>query len=270
MWNLGENMCRILIAEDELIERMVLKKTLLKRFGDCEILEAKNGREALHIFQDRGIDVAILDIEMPGIKGIEVAERMRQERADIPIIFLTAYEKFEYAKKAVSVGALEYLLKPYSEREIITTVDVAVKRCGHKEEAHGVTDRSEDKQFISQGNVTDENINRLRVMVTMVEEYIKSNYMLDISMQDAAQAVNYSETYFCKMFKQQYGQSFTAYLTNYRIEEAKKLLLQPTVNVKCVGERVGYIDSNYFARVFRRNTGMSPSEYRNAFLKSIS
>lgn len=259
-------MCRILIAEDELIERMVLKKTLLKRFQECEILEAKNGREALHIFQNQGIDVAILDIEMPGIKGIEVAERMRQESKDTSIIFLTAYEKFEYARKAVSVGALEYLLKPYSEREIIMTVDAAVKKCGTQEKM------MQEKPELSNAkeDADNENVNRLRVMVAMVEEYIRSNYMLDISMQDAAQAVNYSETYFCKMFKQQYGQSFTAYLTNYRIEEAKKLLLQPTVNVKCVGERVGYIDSNYFARVFRRNTGMSPSEYRAAFLKSIS
>ena len=73
-----------------------------------------------------------------------------------------------------------------------------------------------------------------------------------------------------QLLKQQYGQSFTAYLTEYRIEEAKKLLLQPTVNVKTVGERVGYSDPTYFARVFRRNMGVSPTEYRNTFLKSIS
>ena len=95
--NKGEvHMCKILIAEDELIERMVLKKTLHKRFPECEILDAENGREALRIFGENQIDVAILDIEMPGIRGIEAAEQMRKEKKDVCIIFLTAYDRFEY------------------------------------------------------------------------------------------------------------------------------------------------------------------------------
>ena len=116
-------MSSILIVEDELIARMVLKKTLMKKFQGCEIIEAENGRDALNIFYSRDIDVAILDIQMPGIKGIEVAERMRRERKDICIISLTAYDKFEYARKAVSVRAMGYLLKPYSERELVEVVD---------------------------------------------------------------------------------------------------------------------------------------------------
>lgn len=265
-------MCRILIVEDELIERMVLKKTLMKRFKDCEVAEAANGREAIHVFHGQHIDIAILDIEMPGIKGIEVAELMRKESKDICIIFLTAYDKFEYAKKAVSVRAMEYLLKPYSERELVSVVDEAMHTTsditvGKNQEM--AADKMDEKVSEEESATVDESTNRLRIMVGMIEEYIRSNYMYDISMQDAAQAVNYSEPYFCKMFKLQYGQSFTSYLTDYRIEKAKKMLMQPTVNVKVVGERVGYIDSNYFARVFRRVTGVSPSEYRNSFLKSL-
>ena len=83
-----------------------------------------------------------------------------------------------------------------------------------------------------------------------------------ISMQDAAKAMNYSEAYFCKLFKQCFSCNFTAYLAEYRMEEAKKLLARPTVNIKDIGKAVGYGDSNYFTKVFRRYTGMSPSEYR--------
>ena len=81
-------------------------------------------------------------------------------------------------------------------------------------------------------------------------------------MQDAAKAMNYSEAYFCKLFKQCFSCNFTAYLAEYRMEEAKKLLARPTVNIKDIGKAVGYGDSNYFTKVFRRYTGMSPSEYR--------
>ena len=88
-------------------------------------------------------------------------------------------------------------------------------------------------------------------------------------MREAARAVNYSEPYFCKMFKIQYGQNFTSYLSEYRINEARKLLCQPNVNVKDVGARVGYPDSNYFTKVFRRLTGMNPSEYRQQMLQKL-
>ena len=282
-------MKRILIAEDEFIERMVLKKILEKKFGDqCEVLEAENGTQALEIFRSTDIHIVILDIEMPGIKGVQAAEIMRREKQGFCIIFLTAYDKFEYAKKAIAVRAMDYLLKPYSERELISVVDEAIHLTEKYEKVH--TGREEESVAeveetdlslmgdYNQALLTEEGIDdgtgeippsRLNVLVAMVEEYVKKNFMHEISMQDAARAVNYSDAYFSKMFKQQFGLNFTAYLTEYRIEEAKKMLCQPTISVKDIGVRVGYPDSNYFARVFRRMNGVSPSEYRMGCLKEL-
>lgn len=93
-------------------------------------------------------------------------------------------------------------------------------------------------------------------------QYIQKHYVEDISMQDAAEAMNYSNAYFCKLFKQGFHMSFTTYLTEYRIEKAKGLLVDITVNVKDISDRVGYKDSNYFAKVFKRVVGVTPSEYR--------
>ena len=99
-------------------------------------------------------------------------------------------------------------------------------------------------------------------LTDLIYQYIKDNYMYDISMQEVARTMNYSEAYFCKLFKQYFGKNFTTYLTEYRIETAKKMLKTPTVNIKEIGKAVGYADSNYFAKVFKRVTGESPSEYR--------
>ena len=66
------------------------------------------------------------------------------------------------------------------------------------------------------------------------------NYMKEISMQDAARAMNYSDAYFCKLFKQCFDQNFTTYLTNFRVNEAKKLLRNHELNVKEISARVGY------------------------------
>lgn len=252
----------ILIAEDELIERMMLKKTLTKRFGDCcEIYAAANGKEALELFRRETVQIVILDIEMPGTKGIDVAEIIRRESESCCIIFLTAYDKFEYARRAITLRAMEYLLKPYSERELLSVVEEALRRAG-KTAGALPEEKAVQMQESVEEEVPGEEQNRLSVMVSMVEEYLRENYWKDISMQDAARAVHYSDAYFCKMFKQQYGVNFTAYLTDFRIEEAKKMLRQPNVNIKEIGGRVGYEDPTYFARVFRRVTGQTPTEYR--------
>ena len=95
-------MLRLLIADDEMIERQVLYKTLQKNLGDrCRIFQAANGREALKIYEEEKIQIAILDIEMPGINGIEAAQQIRQADKDCCIIFLTAFDEFSYAKKAI-------------------------------------------------------------------------------------------------------------------------------------------------------------------------
>ncbi len=74
--------------------------------------------------------------------------------------------------------------------------------------------------------------------------------------------MNYSDPYFCKLFKQCFEKSFTTYLSEFRVNKAKQLLVDVTINVKEISDRVGYRDSNYFAKVFKRVVGVTPSEYR--------
>ena len=105
---------------------------------------------------------------------------------------------------------------------------------------------------------------RMAQTAETMREYIRNNYMKEISMQDAARVMNYSDAYFCKLFKQCFDQNFTSYLTNFRISEAKKLLRNRNASVKDVSLQVGYYDSNYFAKVFKRITGVIPSEYRDS------
>lgn len=252
-------MLRLLIADDEIIERRVLYKTLQKNLGDrCVIFQAENGREALRIYEEEKIQIAILDIEMPGINGIEAAQQIRQKDKECCIIFLTAFDEFSYAKKAITVRALDYLLKPYDEQELMLVVEEAMRIAGE-----GVKDQEAETAATYEPEEPEETGDvRLSKVTSLISQYIHENYMFDISMQDAARVMNYSEAYFCKLFKQCFDLNFTSYLTKYRVEEAKKMLEQPTVNVKEIGKAVGYGDSNYFAKVFKRITGQSPTEYR--------
>lgn len=249
-------MYRVLIADDELIERTVLCKTLHKNFeGQCEIYQAANGREAISIFEEKQIQIAILDIEMPGINGLQAAEEIRKRDTSCSIIFLTAFDDFGYAKKAIAVRTLDYLLKPCQENELVVVM----------EEAMRLADKAKVKKPVEEATRSfhdESGQQRSSLVAENMKSYIRNNYTNDISLQDAAKKMNYSDAYFCKLFKQCFDKNFTTYLTEFRIEEAKKLLKDPYSNVKEIGDAVGYPDSSYFTKVFKRVTGVSPSEYR--------
>jgi YesN/AraC family two-component response regulator len=258
-------MIRLLIADDEMLERMVLNKTLVQNLGDrCQILQAENGRQALELYEKEKPQILILDIEMPGITGIEAAQKIREKDKNCCIIFLTAFDDFSYAKKAISVHALEYLLKPFDEQEMMLVVEEAIRQAEQIAGAESdVDDTAPENEEPDQEGNTDVDDPKMTKVTEEISRYIRENYVRDISMQDAARYMNYSEAYFSKLFKHCFGKNFTAYLTGYRVEMAKKLLAQADINIKEVGFAVGYQDSGYFTKVFKRITGKNPTEYRN-------
>lgn len=208
------------------------------------------------------LDIALMDIEMPGINGIEASECIRRLQPDCTIIFITAYGEFSYARQAIRLGIKDYILKPYKSSEIIDSIEKSLLNTQNYivESQKLVTGSAE----LIQNN---QNLNdRLSVIAKEIEDYVTRNYHRDISLQDAASTMNYSEAYFSKLFKQCFDKNFITYLTEYRIEVAKQLLAKPSVNIKDVGLKVGYGDNNYFTKVFRRIAGINPSDYRASIL----
>jgi len=283
-------MYQVLVADDEMIERKALVRRLNRHFGDsCRISEAGNGSEAVELFEKTGAQIVILDISMPRMNGVEAAEEIRKKDKECSIIFLTAYDDFAYTRKAIIVRALDYLLKPCDENELTAVMEEAMRLA----DVRGQRSRAEDGPWRegyggipseaerSRGTLTEACSGqdsdhphteaepgagepRITQVAQAMQQYIRDHYMKEISMQDAARALNYSDVYFCKLFKQCFDQNFTSYLAQFRIDRAKQLLADPTVNVKEAGMSVGYADPNYFAKVFKRLTGMIPSEYKNS------
>ena len=106
----------LIIADDENLELKVLEKTVKKHFVDeLEIFASSNGRKASQICDEVKPDIALLDIEMPGMNGIELAKYIKEKYAECIIIFITAYDRFDYAIEAMHIKAFDYLLKPWKE-----------------------------------------------------------------------------------------------------------------------------------------------------------
>lgn len=103
---------------------------------------------------------------------------------------------------------------------------------------------------------------QLSLLQEDIAAYIREHYTEELSMQDVARAMNYSDAYFCKLFKQCFKVNFSAWLNEFRVEKTKELLSATRLSVREVSLACGYADANYFARVFKRITGMTPSEYR--------
>jgi response regulator NasT len=120
---------KVLIAEDETIIRLDLR-ALLERAGFEVCAEARDGEEAVELARETEPEVAVLDVKMPRLDGIEAARRILDERP-IPIVMLTAYGQDELVSRAIEAGVFGYLVKPFREQDLLPAIQTA--RARHEE-----------------------------------------------------------------------------------------------------------------------------------------
>ncbi|CAM4119354.1 response regulator [Lederbergia lenta] len=117
-------MIKIMIVDDERIERKSLRKTICDEYQEnVEIKEAENGRTAIMIAEEFRPDIIFMDIKMPGINGIEAAQKIKNRNSDTKFIMVTAFDTFEYAREVMKIGVTEYLLKPSTQEEVLTSLE---------------------------------------------------------------------------------------------------------------------------------------------------
>ena len=122
-------MYRVLLVDDEQIERMALAKKIDRYYGDkVNIYQAVNGREAVAMCSEQKNDIIIMDISMPEMNGVMAAKYIRQMDDKCSIVFLSAYDDFEYARNAIKVKALDYLLKPCDINDLLAVMDMAIQK----------------------------------------------------------------------------------------------------------------------------------------------
>jgi AmiR/NasT family two-component response regulator len=125
-WSEKEAKVKVLIAEDETIIRLDLRG-LLEKHGMVVCGEARDGAEAVALARELEPDVALLDLRMPVLDGVEAARRIRAERP-IPIVMLTAYSDRAVVEKAIEAGVFAYLVKPFRETDVVPAIRAAVAR----------------------------------------------------------------------------------------------------------------------------------------------
>jgi YesN/AraC family two-component response regulator len=211
--------------------------------------EAASGREAINTIDEIRPDLAFVDISMPFMNGIEFAELASQRYPDLIIVIMTAHDKFEYARRCVSLHIFEYMLKPMVRSEVNEVLAKVKTKLDERVSFYRYDNENESGQM----SATDS-----------VMKYIQENYTdSTLNLTSVAQAFGFSSSYLSRKFKTETGKGFAQYLTECRMENAMKLA-SPDAKMFAVSAKVGIPDPNYFGRCFKKYTGKSYSEYASS------
>ena len=261
-------MIRLLIADDEKLEREALAELVQRRFEREVVLEvAENGRKAADTAVLWGADLILMDIEMPGMSGLDAARAVLAQRLSCRVIFVTAYSLFQYAHEAVHLGACDYLLKPVDPDELEASVRRAMRQIETERKleelaaAQPQPEQTETEEEAEDAPEESENSQTALVMAH-VRRYLEDNYMFDLSLDSVGEILHISPAYLSAQFKKYQKMNFLDCLTELRINAAKELLADPFRSSAEVASMVGYEDASYFARAFKKRTGMTPTQYR--------
>jgi two-component system, response regulator YesN len=225
-------------------------------FGFEVVGQAENGVQALNFIEKNPVDVLLCDIMMPVMDGIKLAKELFDRNSPIKIVFISAYKEFEYAKKALAYGVMDYLVKPtkYSElAELCFKIKAELDKRGFENKENGLKNQTE---------IDMKGYNYQEQIIATVKKYI-SEHLCEATLEEAGKLVHMNPYYLSKFFKDKTGEKFSDYLIMIRMKKAAELLKNITYRTYQVSEMVGYSSPKNFARTFKNFFGKTPKEYRN-------
>ena len=241
---------KIIVVEDEQRSREGLCRLIRSAPGEHEIIaQVSNGAAAVDIIKQLKPDLVFTDIKMPLMDGMALIESVRAHNMKTEFVVVSGYADFEFARKSITLGVADYLLKP------VTLEDLEL-----------VLEHVERK--LSGVNLSSGSRGKLRAQypfahpaVAKALDIIETGFAGKINQKDLADEMKLSAEYFSYLFSKNVGSTFSEFLRDYRIEKAKELYASGACPKQDVPYSVGYSDAKYFAQVFRSVTGESPAEY---------
>ncbi len=238
-------MKKILVCEDEVLIRRGVCKIIADACRDVQIRECSDGQEGYRILTMWEPHAVIADIRMPVMDGLTMIEKARAGGSEAGFAVLSAYRDFEYARTAIRCGVKEYLVKPVNRFELL---DCLARLLG--EEILKNAEPEAKKEQEEGGSIG----RALR--------YIENHFYQNISLEEVSRQVGMNTAYFSTLFKKQTGKKYIEYLTDLRMEKARRLLRNTDLKVSAVAEMVGYSSTKHFARIYKEKYGVTPNSGR--------
>ncbi|MCM3068266.1 response regulator [Priestia flexa] len=227
----------ILIVDDEPLELEQLSFLVAKKFPDWNIYTAEDASEAKLLLRETNFSLALVDIQLPGELGLKFCEFLQSNNNQIEVVLITAHQDFQYAKQAIKLHVMDYLVKPVIEKEFYDMLADFMDK-------HAWVDTKS-------------------TLVNSVLQIIREHYQEKLQLADVASQVYVSPTYLSKKFAEETGEKFTGYITRFRIKKAKQLMQEnPHWSLFEVAQRVGFSSQHHFSNSFKKVEGITPSQLK--------
>ena len=196
---------------------------------------ARFGREALQSIRTWHVDIAIVNIDMPDLNGLEILQTVRRESPRTNVIILIDTDSTRTAVGAMKAGARDVLIKPVDEDELFASIHESLER-----------------RYPPRGDI-----------VNRVDAYLKDHFS-DYTLRrvDLCWKFDLSPTYVSRLFRDRLGTTFRDCLRYHRIEEAKRMLRFTGDLMYVIAAHCGFKNQSRFSETFRRHEGMTPGEFR--------
>lgn len=214
----GEVMYKIIIVDDEAIERQAIQKMLETSSQSISIIgEARNGREAIQLASSLKPDIMMMDIKMPGVSGLEAVQQIKQDQPKIKFIMVSAYDTFDYAREAMREGVKEYILKPSRKEDILSSIQRVINELDQErlrdEQAEDIKEKFSQALSIMKSEWV------ISLLMSHIQEINQEDWLslLDLDMVDGcaiAISVVSHEDYPSSILKQKWYSVIKEWLSN--------------------------------------------------------
>ena len=253
-------MYQVYIVDDAVLTRKALVMTMpWDQWGCVVVGSADDGEKAFADILEMEPDIVITDIRMVRVSGLELIGRCRAEGIQSQFIIISGYNEFEYAKAALKMEVLDYILKPIDDEELHRAVEKAVPRIGESR-ALMAERREQEREMKSLLLEYDEK--NMNAYLRKALEYVGEHYSRELSIRDVAAYLAISESYLAKLFKVELKITFLEYVTRVRMRRAMELMRDKNMPIYEVAERVGYRDYRHFSATFKKLAGVGPKEFQ--------
>ena len=240
---------KVLLVDDEIMIREGFKKLFDWGAHDCVVVgEAADGMEAMGQIDALKPDIVIMDINIPIMNGLKVIQLSRVKHPNIAFVIVSGYDDFSYCQQALRLQITDYILKPVNYEEFGTCIDNLKISLYERRVSQAPEPEAQEERTI-----------------TSITRFLQEHMGDDVSLGVLAEEFHLNPQYISQLFKSEIGVGFLASLTGIRMERAKKLLLTTDLPVAEVAEQCGYGDYRVFTKVFKKNEGVTPSQYRRDF-----
>ena len=223
-----------------------------------KVLTANSYAEAVSIIKNTYIDIMVSDIEMPGESGLKLIEYVNEHSQNTECIILTCHDEFDYARTAVGLNCLEYLLKPIRYQKLTEIILRAKEKVESRRQNEQM--KQYGQQFIESlsHETRADTANALESAVA----YIDAHLAEELSVRDLAAASFISADHLTRLFKKKFGMTVSEYIQDKRIRLAGELLRRGDASISMVANTVGFGNYSYFTEQFKKHFGVTPREYQ--------